>query len=50
MRLFMPSKKKRTPAKKKSVKTVADVKRANKDSTQRRHPARAGAPFGRPAK
>jgi hypothetical protein len=47
MRLFIAPNKKRTP--KKPTKT-ASVKRANKNNTQRRHPAKIGAPFGRPAK
>jgi hypothetical protein len=43
----MPKKTARKPSKK--TKTIA-VKRENKNNTQRRHPAKIGAPFGRPAK
>jgi hypothetical protein len=43
----MSKKTARKPSKK--GKTVS-VKRENKNNTQRRHPAKIGAPFGRPAK
>lgn len=47
MRLFMAKKTKRQPPKKGKTESV---KRENKNNTQRRHPAKIGAPFGRPAK
>lgn len=49
MRLFIAPNKKRVPSNKKKGATIA-VKRENKNNTQRRHPAKIGAPFGRPAK
>lgn len=47
MRLFIAPNKKRTPKKKGAT---VSVKRTNKNNTQRRHPAKIGPPFGRPAK
>lgn len=47
MRLFMAKKTARKPSKKKKGD---DSKPPRKNVTQRRHPARVGPPFGRPAK